>query len=189
MSQATVDKAMSPATNTKRTGGLKVHDRENLWEILLQSISTGSSLTAALAALPEPRPSYFWAKHCLRQDPELRARYQTAMEERADFHADELVALADEDPPPGLSGSELSAWVQRQRLRVDTRKFISAKLRPKVWGDRVEVDIAVNQRTSIVAALEAAQRRVDAIDAEQPPELLELGGSDESLATGGTSST
>jgi hypothetical protein len=171
MSQATaVDTTMSAATTPKRTGGLKVHDREKLWEILLQSISTGSSLTAALGALPEPRPSYFWAKHCLRQDPELRARYQTAMEERADFHADELVALADEDPPPGLSGSEVSAWVQRQRLRIDTRKFISAKLRPKVWGERVEVDVAINQQISIVSALEAANRRLEVLQAEDPQE-------------------
>jgi hypothetical protein len=182
MSPATADEAMSPATTNKRPGSLQVHDREKLWEILLQSISTGSSLTAALAALPEPRPSYFWAKHCLRQDPELRARYQTAMELRADFHADELVALADEDPPPGLSGSEVSAWVQRQRMRIDTRKFISAKLRPKVWGDRVEVDVAINQQVSIIAALEAAQRRVDAIDTEQPPEVPELEGSTRRLA-------
>ena len=85
MSQEALDTTMSQASTPKRRENLRVHDREKLWEILLRSISSGSSLTAALAALPEPRPSYFWAKHCLRQDPALRVRYQTAMEERADF--------------------------------------------------------------------------------------------------------
>jgi hypothetical protein len=174
MSQEALDTTMSQASTPKRRENLRVHDREKLWEILLRSISSGSSLTAALAALPEPRPSYFWAKHCLRQDPALRVRYQTAMEERADFHADELVALADEDPPPGLSGSEASAWVQRQRMRIDTRKFISAKLRPRVWGDHVSVELNVSQQISVREALAQAERRVVTIDAEpQPAALLE----------------
>jgi hypothetical protein len=172
MSQEHASTTVSQASISKRKAGLQVHDRERLWEFLLRSISSGSSLTAALAALPEPRPSYFWAKHCLRQDADLRSRYQTAMEERADFHADELVALADEEPPLGLSGSEASAWVQRQRMRIDTRKFISAKLRPKVWGDHVSVDLNVSQKISINEALDAAQRRVDTIEAEPQPAVL-----------------
>jgi hypothetical protein len=49
--------------------------------------------------------------------------------------------IADDDSGDLLQdGSPNSANVQRARLQVDTRKFLLAKLAPKVYGDRVEVE-------------------------------------------------
>jgi hypothetical protein len=148
-------------------------DVHALWDHLLPLIADGASLPQAVATLPEPRPSLTWFKEVVRRHPDLEARYREAQLERADALADAIVAVAEEPVPVGLSGPEASAWAQRQRLRVDSLKWTAAKLRPRVWGDHVQVDVAVDQRISITAALAAAERRVSSIDVvELVPEPL-----------------
>ena len=140
-------------------------DSAEVWSRLLPLIATGASLPAALRQLPEPRPSLWWCKMAVRNDPDLAERYRAAQELRADALADEIVALADEPMPAGLQGAEASAWVQRMRLRVDARKWTASRLFPRQWGDRVEVGVDV-AAISVTAALEAANRRVASLEAE-----------------------
>ncbi len=147
----------------------KIHDTESVWSELLPLISIGHSLPAALARLPEPRPSTWWCKMAIRNHPELMRRYEAAMELRADSLADEISAIADEPIPPGLRGSEASAWVQQQRLRVDSKKWLACKLFPRRWGDRIELNVDMAQRISITAALEAGQRRVATLQTTVQP--------------------
>jgi hypothetical protein len=145
-------------------------DSAEVWSRLLPLIATGASLPAALRQLPEPRPSLWWAKMSIRNDPDLAERYRAAQELRADALADEIVALADEPMPAGLQGTEASAWVQQMRLRVDARKWTASRLFPRQWGDRVEVGIDVSAQISIASALEAANARVDRL---QQVEIVE----------------
>lgn len=150
----------------------KMYDTAAIWSELLPLIASGASLPAALRQLPEPRPSLWWAKMAVRDDPDLAKQYRDAMELRADALADEIAALADEQIPSTLRGSDAAAWVQQQRLRVDAKKWLACKLFPRRWGDRMELSVDVAQRISITAALEAAQRRVDTIEAESLPASL-----------------
>jgi hypothetical protein len=60
-----------------------VFSPDKIWPVLLADIAEGASLTAALQC-QRPSPSYWWAKDQLRRNPELRARYQEAVEDRAD---------------------------------------------------------------------------------------------------------
>lgn len=109
----------------------------------------------------------------LRKDPDLAERYRAALELRADALADEIAAIADEGIPPELHGSDASAWIQQQRLRVDAKKWLACKLFPRRYGDRVGIDVAVDQRISITAALAAANHRVAMLAEEpQPASLL-----------------
>ena len=145
-------------------------DSADVWSRLLPLIATGASLPAALRQLPEPRPSLWWAKMAVRNDPDLAERYRAAQELRADALADEIVALADEPMPAGLQGTEASAWVQQMRLRVDARKWTASRLFPRQWGDRVEVGVDVSAQISIASALEAANARVERL---QQAEIVE----------------
>jgi hypothetical protein len=113
-------------------------DRDVVWPTLLQYIADGASLTSALKRL-QPSPSYWWAKDQLRRDPDLRGRYHEACEDRADRLAEELLELADAAIPEGLDGPGKSAFVQKLRLQVDARKWIACKLKPRQYGDRVEI--------------------------------------------------
>jgi hypothetical protein len=47
-------------------------------------------------------------------------------------------------------------------------KWTASKLRPRVWGDHVSVDVAVDGQISIIAALAAANHRVAMLTEESP---------------------
>ncbi len=50
-------------------------------------------------------------------------------------------------------------WVQLLRVRIDTRRWAASKLRPRVYGERL--DLTVDQpRISVLEALKMAQQRV-----------------------------
>jgi hypothetical protein len=137
------------------------HDRDAIFDALLPLIGSGLSLPAALERLPEHRPSLWWAKMAIRQNPDIESRYLAAMELRADALADEITAIADQPIPDHLRGADAAAWVNHQRLRVDAKKWVASKLFPRRWGDRVEVGVDVAAQISITAALTAADQRVD----------------------------
>jgi hypothetical protein len=127
-----------------------------VWPTMLERITEGKSL---MSATKEAKMSYATAMYQLRNNPELQKRYRSAIEERGDYLADELVDLSDEMPPADLDPQLINAWVNRQRLRIDARKWTASKLRPKQWGDRVDVSVTHTQ-ISITQALESAEARL-----------------------------
>jgi hypothetical protein len=131
--------------------------KETLWPAILEAIANGQSLSSILRQ--EGMPSYAWAKAQLRGDPEIRRMYDQAIEDRGDRLAEELIELAFRPLPEGLDGREQSALVQLRRLQVDTLKWASSKLRPRVYGERLDVSFT-NTQISITGALEMAEKRV-----------------------------
>lgn len=83
----------------------------------------------------------------LANDPKFADQYARSKEEQGENFADQIVAIADEehtmvkDMGDGVTAVVYdSTAVARNRLRVDARKWVAAKLKPKKYGDRVEVD-------------------------------------------------
>lgn len=68
------------------------------------------------------------------QDPLVQQRYAQAKARQADFLAEEMMEIADE-----TTGLQNNAEIQAARLRVDTRKWIASKLKPKKYGERVDL--------------------------------------------------
>lgn len=145
----------------------RVYNVNEVWPRIFERISKGQSLVTA--AKSENMP-YATAKDQLEAYPELKEGYQRAKDNRADYHAEELVAISDEMPPPDLDPVLLSAWTQRQKLRIDTRKWTAAKLRPKAWGDRTEVNIT-STNISIVQALKDADERVKTLELDNVSDI------------------
>lgn len=150
---------MSQVIEKKRKGlhNPKYTERE-VWPIILERISGGQSLMGAVKAMGIP---YATVKHQLRHSEALKKEYYSAIEERGDYLADELVDLSDEMPPPDLDPQLINAWVNRQRLRIDARKWTAAKLRPKQWGDKVDVTVTHTQISITTALREAESRLLD----------------------------
>ena len=128
------------------------------WQILCEQISEGKSLSSALKT-SEGMPSYQLVMLMLRNNPEFRAMYEKAVESRADRLAEEIIELADQQIPDGLEGPMASAWVQQKRMQVDARKWVASKLKPKTYGDRIDVAVTDN-RISVMDALKEAKQRV-----------------------------
>jgi cyanate lyase len=97
-------------------------------------------------------------------DPDLSKQYARARQALLDKMADEILELADAPVPVLDNGATDNALVRQRQLQVDTRKWFLSKLAPKVYGDRLDVQVSDN-RISIAGALAAAQSRlVDVID-------------------------
>lgn len=54
----------------------------------------------------------------------------------------EAIATADDDDKDRILQSLQSVAVQRDRLRVDTRKWYTSKIAPKLYGDKLDVTSA-----------------------------------------------
>ena len=144
---------------TKHAGGRPVvFGIDNpCWFEICKQISEGKSLSTALKS--DGMPSYRSALMMLQNNLEFRTMYEKAIESRADRLAEEILELADEAIPANLDGPSKSAWVQQKRLQVDTRKWVAAKLKPKVYGDRIDVSVT-DTRISVSDALKEAKQRV-----------------------------
>lgn len=83
-------------------------------------------------------------------------QYARAKEEQAECMADEIVAIADEANTTikhhdgGFTEVTFdSVAVARNRLRIDARKWVASKLKPKKYGERIDVDANLNHSGSI----------------------------------------
>jgi hypothetical protein len=149
---------MTIAITKRNAGRPPVINPNEVWPEVLGYIASGDALSTALQRL-DPAPSYSWAKTQLRNNPDLQTAYRAAIEDRADALADDIIALADSEPPAHLEGPALSAWVQQLKLRVHAREWTAAKLRPRVYGEKLDVSVQHTQ-ISVLAALERADRRL-----------------------------
>ncbi len=105
------------------------------------------------------------------------ARYGRAREAQMDRWADEIIEIADEDDGDWMDrqqGGETvrvvdHEHVHRSRLRVDARKWLMAKLAPRRYGDKLELDHSGNliiQQVSYAAVQHVEQLETQVFDAE-----------------------
>lgn len=106
-------------------------------------IAEGKPLTkiCKMNGMPSLATVYRW----LSTDKKFQDMYARARDDQADTMADEITEIADQTPEmePVLDkeGNVIemrmhSAYVQWQRNRVDARKWVAAKLKPRKYGDR-----------------------------------------------------
>ena len=114
-------------------------------DTICERIAQGESLRSICESegMPAARTVHRW----LLDDADFCQQYARAREDQADHYADEIVSIADESP--GLitreDGDEVevsvdSAAVARQRLRIDARKWVASKLKPKKYGEKLDLE-------------------------------------------------
>lgn len=93
--------------------------------------------------MPASSTVFVW----LTENEAFAEQYARAREAQADYYADEIVDISDDSANDyGFKEGEdkdgqgakpvfLAENVQRAKLRVDSRKWVAAKLRPKKYGD------------------------------------------------------
>ena len=113
-------------------------------EKILDRIVQGESLVKILKS-SDKYPAY--SKFCafLDSNEEFREKYVRAKEAQADFLAEEILEIADDgrnDKFVDENGKTKIDYdnIQRSRLRVDTRKWIASKLKPKKYSERIQQD-------------------------------------------------
>jgi hypothetical protein len=139
-----------------------------VWREIIGRVSGGKALSTVLSDPGYPTWVSFHAM--IDQDAELKMAYEKAVQDRADKLADEILQLSDEQMPAGLEGAMASAWVQQKRMQVDARKWIASKLKPRTYGDRIDMTVR-DERISVLGALEAAQARVQTLQLDNVTDI------------------
>lgn len=81
--------------------------------------------------------------------PEFAELYRIAMEQRTEAHVEECIDIADDGSNDWIASNDPNnpgyrfngEHYQRSRLRVETRKWIACKMKPKKYGDKVSTEI------------------------------------------------
>jgi hypothetical protein len=114
---------------------------------LCERLSTSNKATPTiLAELPEAigktvglTTLFKW----LREEGQFLKDYERAKGEQADFLAEEIIEISDDsglDTEVDEDGRVIVKGenIQRSRLRIDARKWVASKLKPKKYGDKIE---------------------------------------------------
>lgn len=109
-------------------------------DAICERLALGESLRSICRdeAMPAMSTVFRW----LTLESGFSDQYARAREEQAEALADEIVSIADESEVSVKHEGEdvriaLDATaVARNRLRVDSRKWVASKLKPKKYGDR-----------------------------------------------------
>lgn len=113
-----------------------------LEQAICQRITDGDTIRLICATEGFPSaPSIF--KH-IAEDEEFAKQYARAKEAQIEAMAEEILEIADESSydtktiKRGDHEFEVAdnEWINRSRLRVDTRKWLMSKLAPKKYGER-----------------------------------------------------
>jgi len=140
--------AQGNTTPAKNPVGAPTTYNSHIASIICIRIAEGESLREIVkdAGMPDRSTVYDWL---LRHLP-FADQYARAREEQADTLADEIIAIADEQPEiiavvdkktGALIEHKLDgAFLQWQKNRIEARKWTAMKLKPKKYGDRVALE-------------------------------------------------
>lgn len=119
-----------------------------LEDVILARLENGESLRKICKAEGFPHESTVrkWA----RMDPEFMKKYRAARDLGYETLADELIDICDdatndwmERNDPENPGYQVNLeHIARARLRIDTRKWVLAKMHPQIYGDKQQVDVS-----------------------------------------------
>lgn len=97
--------------------------------------------------LSDDMPSASTVCRWLATNAEFREQYAHARDAQADTLADEILDISDDGTNDWMADKEEEEGfryngdaVQRSRLRVDSRKWLAAKLAPKRYGERTTLE-------------------------------------------------
>ena len=129
-------------------GGRPSKFNQDIADEICERISEGESLRRICLSenMPERRTVYAWL---MKEEFEsFQHQYTRARELQAENFADEMNDIADDavndymetvDAEGAVSYRLNGENIQRSRLRIDTRKWIASKLKPKKYGDKLEL--------------------------------------------------
>lgn len=101
--------------------------RKEVQDVICLEIAQGKSLRSICSCkdMPAAQIVLGWRD----EDPAFYEQYARAREAQADYYADEITEIADKATDANLA-----------RLQIDARKWAAGKLKPKTYGDRLQLD-------------------------------------------------
>lgn len=116
---------------------------QDIADAICERIADGESLRSILKdeALPASSTIFKW----LASNESFAEQYARAREAQADALFDEILTIADDGRNDTYTDEDGNVRtdhdvIARSRLRVDARKWMAGKLRPKKYGEKLDVE-------------------------------------------------
>lgn len=113
-------------------GGRPTDYTQELADDICTLLSDGDSMRKICRMESMPCLSTVWK--WLRENEEFSHQYDRSIQERAEAHTEDMLEIADDS----------TIDVQRAKLMVDTRKWHSARMKPKKYGDKIQTEHSGN---------------------------------------------
>lgn len=141
--------------------GMPLSERQRVMNQLCARIACGELVKVVAPELGIDRSTpYLW----IRNDPVMRRQYDQARELQAHAFAEDTLSIADASDTEGLATSAAIdaepserlrrqydlARVNRDKLRVDIRKWVASKLAPRAYGESLQLAATVTEPRAVV---------------------------------------
>lgn len=144
MSRASAKAAATEAKTTvaRRPMGRPSEFTHEIAEEICNRLAKGESLKSICADqesgwLPGETTVRRWLSGGEKWNEDFRRLYARARAEQADHYFDEIIAIADSpNTTVGPDGEPELRDPQRDRLRIDARKWVAGKLSPRKYGEK-----------------------------------------------------
>ena len=102
------------------------------------------NLCDEIKGLPDRSTIHDW----LSKDSEFADLYARAREDQAEYMAEEILEIADDGKNDYMENDDSATGfrvmgenIQRSKVRIDARKWLMGKLKPRKYGDRLDVNV------------------------------------------------
>lgn len=129
---------------------------QELADEICARLADGDSLRTVCNSedMPDKSTVFRW----IRQNEIFRDQYARAKQESADAFVEEISDLADDEPRYTTNkwGADVvdNGYESYRKTRIDTRKWLASKLKPKRYGDKLELAGDPNAPLKTVARVE-----------------------------------
>jgi len=160
----------------RHPGGRPTDYTQELADTMCAELSQGRSLRSVCQddGMPSGKTFFSW----LRTYPEFLKQYEAAKQESADAMAEDTLFIADTPlegeeitiKPDGSKEVKKSDMLGHRRLQVDTRKWLMSKMKPKKYGDKL--DMTTNGKdlpTPILGGASAVRTDDSSTEASETP--------------------
>ncbi len=144
-------------TTPKKIGAPSTYSEELVIKIL-NGLANGKSLVKLCKELII---DYSTVCDWLHRHPSFAERYTRARELQADYLAEEIIEISDDEKISSDS----------RRIRVDTRKWYAGKVRPKKYGDKQTLEHTGDKDKPVEIVVSAGAELAEVISLEQLEEI------------------
>ena len=136
-------------------------------DTICERLAGGLSLRAICRnkAMPAKSTVFKW----LAENSTFSDQYARAREAQADVFIDDIVDIADTPKigtkrklmPGGKVELSTGDMIEHRRLQIETRKWVAARMRPKKYGDKLDIDQKTTHEAgdSVAALMKAIDGR------------------------------
>lgn len=119
---------------------------QQLADRICEELSLGFSIRTVCK--PDEMPAISTFFRWMRENEEFQKQYARAKQEAADAMAEDILDIADDGTNDWMEAQRKDGstyykpdyeTIQRSKLRVETRKFLMAKMKPKRYGEKIDV--------------------------------------------------